>query len=888
VKKLNLNRTVANTYYSIATYLSPGGAISLYTIPFPYIDKSDVFVWVNGTYTTSWTYLTDTQVKLTLATAGGDKVVIRRITRRDARLAEYYNGSVLTENDLNVVTKQLLYIIQELFDLQLAGSTGDFPPGGVANHDGSGTGAPPSTGDIIDEITANLLNSQLFKDLTALIPLVDINSETLISNALKDHQDWSQSRYLDKTIRDTTATLGAVDAKYLDKTNILQTNLEQTVTNLQALLTSYNGSQADYVSFKAATSTATSANATAITALSATVGSNTSRIGTLETVKIDSSAATALIQTQLNSRFTQSNTDTFINASSYINAIRSKNTAQDSQMSAIQSYIAGAGVTVDSDGNITWPATPTGLAGALATAQTQIAVVATKTDASTSFTQAFASKYTSGDSSNPTAIVAALENSYKTYVDSGSALVTRVSTLEVNRQPIFFRSSAPNPYASEFGGMYNATQGFPEGSLWYRQSGTKLYPFWWKKTTSDANTFFGPFTHPTLGTVPGIWVQNHDDTTGDVLGARIDSLQAVTMTSSMVDASIQNTLTTVFNQGSWSGVNTIAQRLESLIDPSNGLMYSSWNVRINQYLGTGTPVIAGVGLGMQSDPNNPNKSAHSQFIIMADQLGVIKPPAIDPLGGALDLSTVVVPFVIDTATGTVGINGRLMVKGSLGAYDGAMGRLMATQLNSDATVTDPNGMRAMLVSRFNDYNASNAPSPFTGTNPQRFLFWAGSGTMNHNNAVFYVDEEGNAFFGGTIMADNINGQFGDYVYVNGSDPPPVAANAWTYMYGTVNMGNVSGRGRDCVAIINVNMPLVPSGGANVVVQMDYESSPGTWANAWSTVADGSVWSRGNIALIGSFGSRSTSRFRMRVGLQTSDNLYNWSDATFSGVLMGVR
>lgn len=96
-----------------------------YTITFPFLAQSHVFATVNGVAKVLTTNFTINTLGTTLTfngtttIANGDRIVIYRQTPKLAnqRLVDFANGSAITESDLDTSALQLLYIVQEGFDL---------------------------------------------------------------------------------------------------------------------------------------------------------------------------------------------------------------------------------------------------------------------------------------------------------------------------------------------------------------------------------------------------------------------------------------------------------------------------------------------------------------------------------------------------------------------------------------------------------------------------------------------------------------------------------------------------------------------------------------------------------------------------------------------------
>ena len=56
---------------------------SNFTIPFSYIDKDDISVYVNDEFITTWTWLNDSQINISSTLTTGDVITIKRNTPID-------------------------------------------------------------------------------------------------------------------------------------------------------------------------------------------------------------------------------------------------------------------------------------------------------------------------------------------------------------------------------------------------------------------------------------------------------------------------------------------------------------------------------------------------------------------------------------------------------------------------------------------------------------------------------------------------------------------------------------------------------------------------------------------------------------------------------------
>jgi hypothetical protein len=101
--------------YSFIQY--PGnGVTTLFSIPFPFIQRSHVSALVNGVATTAFTWITDSQIQFSVAPAGGTTVELRRTTSPTARIVDFSDAARLTETTLDTDSLQAFYMTQEAID----------------------------------------------------------------------------------------------------------------------------------------------------------------------------------------------------------------------------------------------------------------------------------------------------------------------------------------------------------------------------------------------------------------------------------------------------------------------------------------------------------------------------------------------------------------------------------------------------------------------------------------------------------------------------------------------------------------------------------------------------------------------------------------------------
>ncbi|HEL7667254.1 TPA: hypothetical protein UL927_000606 [Stenotrophomonas maltophilia] len=154
------------------------------------------------------------------------------------------------------------------------------------------------------------------------------------------------------------------------------------------------------------------------------------------------------------------------------------------------------------------------------------------------------------------------------------------------------------------------------------------------------------------------------------------------------------------------------------------------------------------------DALSANPQTGSDFIVTADRFAFVHPQYTS--GGTL--ASIKYPFVIGTVGGqsTVGIQGALVVDGTITADKIRVNSLAALTANA-GTINGGTFKTHTLDGNGNIVNAAEFRVEIS--NLGDWPLWVGSGAKNANNAVFYVDRNGGAFFRGRVNAPNIVGQF---------------------------------------------------------------------------------------------------------------------------------
>lgn len=92
------------------------GVVKNYTVPFKYIHKSHIKVYINNTETTNFIWLNDYTIQFISPPSINSVIRIERQTPIINPLVVYTNTALLKSNDLNLTYLHTLYKLQELMD----------------------------------------------------------------------------------------------------------------------------------------------------------------------------------------------------------------------------------------------------------------------------------------------------------------------------------------------------------------------------------------------------------------------------------------------------------------------------------------------------------------------------------------------------------------------------------------------------------------------------------------------------------------------------------------------------------------------------------------------------------------------------------------------------
>jgi hypothetical protein len=112
------------------------GTNKLFSITFPYLNTTDIDVYINGTLqtvTTQYTFANATTVEFVTAPANGATVLLDRSTDDTALNATFFPGSSIKASDLNENFDQVLYLAQETNNNVVNAVAGQIPNGSITN-----------------------------------------------------------------------------------------------------------------------------------------------------------------------------------------------------------------------------------------------------------------------------------------------------------------------------------------------------------------------------------------------------------------------------------------------------------------------------------------------------------------------------------------------------------------------------------------------------------------------------------------------------------------------------------------------------------------------------------------------------------------------------------
>ena len=103
------------TYFARKEYTYSSGD-AIFSIPFSYIKKEHISVYINDEETENYTYLNNSQIQVSDTLEAGDIVSIVRSTPITSKMVEFSDTSILNKDTQNLAQDQVFNAIQEIYD----------------------------------------------------------------------------------------------------------------------------------------------------------------------------------------------------------------------------------------------------------------------------------------------------------------------------------------------------------------------------------------------------------------------------------------------------------------------------------------------------------------------------------------------------------------------------------------------------------------------------------------------------------------------------------------------------------------------------------------------------------------------------------------------------
>jgi hypothetical protein len=168
--------TTSNTY-------TGNGSNKLFSITFPYLDTSDIDVYLNGTLQTiitQYTFANATTVEFVAAPANGAVILLDRSTNDQTLQATFFPGSSIKANDLNFNFDQVLYLSQETANIVQNQSTAGLQTQITAANNTSNTALTTANAATVTANSANTTATGIAG--TANTALTNANAAVVTAN----------------------------------------------------------------------------------------------------------------------------------------------------------------------------------------------------------------------------------------------------------------------------------------------------------------------------------------------------------------------------------------------------------------------------------------------------------------------------------------------------------------------------------------------------------------------------------------------------------------------------------------------------------------------------------------------------------------------------------
>ena len=159
------------------------GSNKLFSITFPYLDTTDIDVYLNGTLqtvTTEYSFANATTVEFVTAPANGATVLLDRSTDDQTLQATFFPGSSIKATDLNYNFDQVLYLSQETANIAQNQSTAGLQTQITAANNTSNTALTTANAATVTANSANTTATGIAG--TANTALTNANAAVVTAN----------------------------------------------------------------------------------------------------------------------------------------------------------------------------------------------------------------------------------------------------------------------------------------------------------------------------------------------------------------------------------------------------------------------------------------------------------------------------------------------------------------------------------------------------------------------------------------------------------------------------------------------------------------------------------------------------------------------------------
>lgn len=177
-----------------------------FDVTFEYLAPDHVKVTANNS-PVPYQWVSESRIRLVNPVGAGTAITIRRETPIDRALVSFQNGAVLTQEDLNKATRQVLFSQQEILDLYKSSLSE------AQIRLGNNLGIVTDPAAVMDELVQMVLADELLDDLKARLEDINLTADTLIAEQLRSHDlkvGVNVIRDEVKVVKDQNGTLASV------------------------------------------------------------------------------------------------------------------------------------------------------------------------------------------------------------------------------------------------------------------------------------------------------------------------------------------------------------------------------------------------------------------------------------------------------------------------------------------------------------------------------------------------------------------------------------------------------------------------------------------------------------------------------------------------------